>query len=167
VTFLLRYSPIPIPEKSEIPGEPPIDEKSEIGSERSQIGFRKVGNVPKKPYTKNTDKEITTTTPHEQAKAMTLVAGEKQDVVVDPFEGGFEEESQRIDDLMKSLASGFTLNGRQFKLSSHQMNEVQACAKRNGAAYVEERIKYARTEAKKNPVTFLMNSLAEGLAATG
>jgi hypothetical protein len=117
------------------------------------------------PEISNTDtKEKTTTTPIEggQAKGPPPAAADPPGVVVvDSLEDGFKEEERRIEALMESLAPGFVLNGHRFKLSRRQMEEVRACAKGNGLGYVQEKLTLTRAEAKKNPVKFLMDALAE------
>jgi hypothetical protein len=105
--------------------------------------------------------ENTATTLVANAQAKGTPPSKKAVVAVPCLEAGSAEESRRIDELMESLAPGFKLNGRHFKLNGHQMNEVRACAKHNGSRYVEEKAELTRAEAKKNPAKFFMDALAE------
>jgi hypothetical protein len=106
--------------------------------------------------------ESTTTTPVEGAQAEGAPPSKEAVVVVfSSLEGGFQEKSRRIDELIESLASGFTLNGRQFKLNRHLIVDVRAYAENNGPRYVEEKLELTPAEAKKNPVKFLIDALAK------
>jgi hypothetical protein len=75
-------------------------------------------------------------------------------VVVSSASGAFEAEEKARDERLEALKT-------EFRLNPGQANEVRRVAKGKGIAYLEERVAYARANAKKNRTAYLLKLLRE------
>jgi hypothetical protein len=97
-------------------------------------------------------KETTTTTPRTQAKAIALVAEEKQDVVVvASLEASEEAEPPITAEELAELEEAFGLNGSQ-------KEKVRGYAESRGVDHVRDKADLTRLKAEKNAAKFFLDA---------